>query len=360
MYLIERIIGQLCYCLCLIIIFIKIYNGNYKSLKKVLRTYIILLAIMAFLFVPPQGADLYGSKDIIYLFKNSILNSPTPIAILYYYLFGKIGINGLLPCITSIIVYSNLFYIIYDYSKNNNIDKKAIATSIFFIMSCGFFMEVISGIRTMLAFSILARCFYNEMYNNKKFIGNIMYYIISIFIHSSAVGILLIRFVYYFIYENKRKIITKFFYLIVIIIFYIIFKKYILMSLDKFESYTQEGGYFWIWELIKILIMNFSMIIMLLKEENNKRIYLNLIIITFSTIMIILGEFNTFLRFSYFSVFIIMPIALKYFSNFYSKQKESNYEKINIMLLLSLIMLLLSCSRGNLSSLKFFILKGGM
>ena len=242
MYLFERTFALSIFCLCMLIVFIIIYNGHFKSLKKVLLIYTFVLGIMAFFFVPPKGADLfrifrildsYGEKSFGIIMNKYVSTKSTPLATLYYWFFAKINIKNLLPFFNTIVVYVNIFYILSDYTEKKKIDKRATALTFFLIMSSGFFMEVISGIRTMLAFSILARCFYDEIYNDKKIIKNIFYYIISFLIHSSAVGILLFRFIYFFIFENKNNILKNTFYIFLLLIVYYVFNSYILNSFDR-------------------------------------------------------------------------------------------------------------------------------
>ena len=363
MYVVERLAGQIIYCLCLFIIFIKIYNGNYKSLKKTLNIYIVLLAIMGFLFVPSESSDLYsiipivksyGNKSLSYIFTNSVIQSSTPLSVLYYYIFGKIGIMSLLPCITSIIVYNNIFYIIRDYSEKNKISNKAIALTLLFLMSSGFFIDVISNIRTLFAYSLLSRTVYDELHNGKKIIKSLPCYIAAILIHSSIVGILLLRFLYYFLFENNNKIYKKIFYCMLMAILYVFISKYIISSFAQFEHYVhKENGYFYIWEFIKIIIMIFGMSIILHRIKDKKTKYFNIIIIIFTIIIMCFGEFNIFLRFNYFNILIMIPLLLDYFNPLYLSGKKS------IIFVISIIMLLISCTRGHLSSLKFFVINGG-
>lgn len=362
MYFYERLIGIVIYCLLLFFFTIVIYKGNKNELKRTLFIYTICLSIMGFYFVPVEGNDIYRINELLtnvysQLDFNNLFDmmreTMTPVATMLYFAVAKTKINSLLPAIVSFLVFNNLFFIVSDYVKKNKICNKTVGVTVLFLMSTGFFMEVISGIRTMLAFSILARCFYNELYNNKSIIKNGIWYIIAIFIHSSAIGIIGLRIIYLIFFNKKYKAIYKIFVLIGIIFAYVLFKNYIINSLHKFDSYLYDDNkYFWIWEFIKIifLIITDLTIIKKYKKLNlNKYYQFNLIIIGFTVALI--SEFNIFLRFNYFNVFIIIPIVLNVVQNIY----DNKITKGNCWIVYSsIVLLILSCSRGNLSSLKFF------
>jgi hypothetical protein len=63
-------------------------------------------------------------------------------------------------------------------------------------MISGRFIGVISGIRNGLAFILLIKCFYEEYFEGKTILKNIIFYIMSILIHPSAIVIILYRFVF--------------------------------------------------------------------------------------------------------------------------------------------------------------------
>ena len=360
MYLYERIIGNTIYCLFLIIFTLYISKKKNKNLKLIFSLYTAILAIMGLLFKPAVGNDLYRINIALEAYSKynipdvikSLSNSMTPVATLIYYGIAKTGYYSLLPALVTIIVFNNIFYIIKDYSSKNNVDPRATALTLFFVMSTGFFIEVISGIRTMLAFSILARCFYNELYNNRSIGTNILKYICTVLIHSSAIAIIILRLIYGLFYSTNIKLMYKISLLVILPIIYMILNKYILNSLSMFSKYLSADGYFWVWEFIKILYLIFIsfVIIYINKQLNiNKYYKFNGLIILFTIILI--NEFNIFLRFNYFNVFMMIPLVINATNNAYKKQL---YNKNKWLIISSLIMLVLSCTRGNLSSLKFF------
>lgn len=353
MYILERLFALSIYVLILIIITNIIYKNKYKSLKKILLIYTLILSGMGFLFVPAKGNDLYRiylaldsySKMDFSTFLNNLDISSTPLATIYYYAIAQIGYYRLLPAITCFITFNNLFYIIIDYSKKKKIDSKAISFTVLFIMATGFYFDVISGIRTFFAFSILARCFYDEMYNNKKMYYNSIFYIIACLIHASAFGILLLRFIF-LIFNNKEKMVYKIIPIIILIIAYIIAKEYFYSAIEKLDSYVNNSTYFWIWDFIKILIIVAISIFVIKNDQWNRNHGFYYLVITFMAIFI--DEFSMFARFGYFSVMISIPMFMSFFSNSTSLK---NKQFVNII---TITILLISCARGNLTSLKFF------
>lgn len=371
MYFYARLFGVSCYCISLLIFFGIIYSNKYKSLSKILNKYKLILCIMAFAFVPATTADLFRifnqmaelSKQNINEIFGIMQKATTPISILYYYLIGKTGIKELLPTITTFLVCTNVFYIIKDYSLKNNINCKIIAISLAFVMSTGFFMELISNIRDILAFSILARCFYDEFYNKRKIYKNVIFYILAFLIHASAIALICLRVLYYLLFENQKKIISKIILIGIVTCMVIYFKFYFLKAYNKFLMFSQNEIYFWIWEFIKTIFENIACLLILMKQKKynrqnpdckNKSYTFNFMIWIFA--MLNITEYSMFLRFSYFNVFMIIPTLLETMKQ-YTKNKEIlkiKYGYNTEIIIFCIILLTISCTRGDLSSLKFF------
>ena len=170
MFLVERIIGLGIFVsiLCFVCVLISVEKYNYK---KVLFVYILALAIMAFYHVPDETADIYRiynwlGSEFKYLnfadFLDRYSDSSTFLANLYYWIFSKTGEFRLLPATTAIIVHSCIFYIIAKTSDIYDIKRKYIIISLIFIMSTDCFMSAVSGIRSMLACSLVGFCFFRE------------------------------------------------------------------------------------------------------------------------------------------------------------------------------------------------------
>lgn len=272
-----------------------------------------------------------------------------------------IGIDGLLPAITCLIFYTNIFYVFTYYARDKELSNKALAISLLIIMCNSSFFEVISGIRTMLAFSIFIRCFYNEFYKNKNFFVDIPFYIIACLIHPIGIVILAIRSIsVLFSRITKKSIYNIFFlfaYLICIVLFFRYGFFYIKGALDISESYLLNDGYSYFWEnvttvLLLILVLfiqkkikkNFNDFgIELYKNKKNSLIYEILIVI-------FRFEHNIFFRLNNFNLFFNIPIIISVI-DYMIKNKKENYKYVTLY---ALLILAISASRGNLCSLKFW------
>ena len=364
MYLYARIFGVSTYFITLLS-FCYLLSRKNSNTKKVLIAYCIILAIMAFLFKPATGNDLYRIYDLVDAyskssfsqFVNKLIASNTPISLIYYRVIGLIGIKNLLPCITSIIYYLIVFYIFDDYSEKHRISKKAQSISLLIIMCNSSFFECISGIRTMLAFSLLLKCFYDENYKNKSIIKNIPLYICACLIHSIAIVITITRLIYYIKakIKNKKSLPSIIAMLALFSAFFVYGYSYIIGATDKANEYFKEGGYNYIWENI-ITVLLFILILFiqsnikkkseeksLLKNKNYSRLYQ--IIIVASCM-----EHNTFFRLNNFNLFLNTPIILTSIDK-YITRNNNNYRYIVVY---TLMILIITCIRGNLCSLKFW------
>ncbi len=165
MFLTERLIGILTYVTFLFISIYLISRAQRRRLGFLLLMYLIGISIMAFLYVPAVEADLYRllgyMSDRASLsgadFSIALAESTIPATLIYLRAIGTIGVDGLLAGITTLIVFGNIFYIIYDYSKREKLSNKAVAWVLLTVMSTGIYMQTLGGIRTMLAFSIVAK-----------------------------------------------------------------------------------------------------------------------------------------------------------------------------------------------------------
>ena len=117
MYLIERVIGIATYSIILLLICQFIAKSKNNNRKKILNIYLLCLVLMAYFFVPPPGEDLYVIIPVMKSYASlsttdlllTLTTRETPLASLYYHIIGKFNLPGLLPAITALIVYSNIF-----------------------------------------------------------------------------------------------------------------------------------------------------------------------------------------------------------------------------------------------------------
>lgn len=377
MYFFERLIGVIIYFFLTFIITYFISKSNKKSISKLLFFVTIMLSIMAYFYVPAESADLYRLIEIKNMYAMMNLNdileftkqSTTPVTVLYFYFIGKLKFDGLLPMITSFIFYRNIFNILIKSALKYEIKSINIALTFLFIMSSGIFIEVISGIRTMLAFSIIANCIYNELIEQKPIFRNLIWYIIASLIHPVALFITIIRVIYLLLEEtnSKYKIIINIFIMVSLILMIFSFgNRYINSMMQVIEYYTRGDSYSYIWEYIigiaqiSIIIMVLSLYFKYLKIENKRNginnMYAICKLIVFILIIMIF-EYNTFHRLTLLSSVLIIPIMLNVLekSNIYI-DKFKRFNLRDIIYISSILIMILACIRGNLSALKFFIL----
>ncbi|MDN4605924.1 EpsG family protein [Sporosarcina highlanderae] len=374
MYLTERLIALFTYVIVLWLICFLIYKLGNRYIGKILFIYTIILSTMSFFFVPAPGADLYrlipimhiwGSLSFSELFKE-MLNSTTPINLLYMHLIGKTKIDGLLPAITALIFYNNVFYILKRSVIRYKLPSSDAALVLFFFMSLGVMIEVISGIRTMLGFSIIAVCVYKEMLEGKSIFKNVIWYVLASLLHPAVLMLTLIRLSYLFFEKSKnqyQRFLKVLFAIFAVAIIYTFGREYVLASIEKAENYILYGTFSYIWEYIiggislLFIIYLISLVSRSIKMEGDTdNVRKLLIFCKYIAVILFVSsiEYNTFHRLVIFLSVIAIPLLIYVL-------KSSRYKriaKINLrqfVFILSCIILFIACARGNLTSLKFFI-----
>ena len=366
----ARVFGVLIYFFTLISVCLLIQKCKKDKVKRVLFIYSIILSFMGFFFVPNINNDLYRIYDIMDsystipfadFFNKYVVKSNVPVSLIYYWTIGQFKINGLLPFFTTLIVYTNIFYIAVDYYKKNNISNKTLALSILIIMCNSSFFETISGIRNMLAFSILLRCFYSEAYNNRSIIKNLVFYIISALIHPATIVLILLRLIFSLIEKRTNSKFKKTIpALLVCLVVFLFFSgnAFIQNAIYMSESYIHSVEYSYIWEtFLSFLILLFLVFMKIdYKKSNlNNNVTEGLInnkkfsqILEF-IIFLFISKHSIFFRFNNFNLFLNIPIILAYCGDLDSKDKRYRF-----IFLYFIFILIVSCIRGNLCSLKFW------
>ena len=386
MFLFERLIGVGLYSLVLVIFCLSLVGKSGKKIKRQLNFYTIILSVLAFLYVPYKTADLYRIYEYVeafrkYSFKGilerQVMRSDIGIANILYWAIGKIGIPQLLPAITAFVCYSCIFYIIYKTAEKNQISGKNVAIALFFYMSTGNYMFVVTGIRCMLGISLLSFCFYRESVEKKFNILHIPLYLIAALIHSFSAVLIAARFIIS-IFDTKTTPIRKLIYLVClgagIVLVFRNFGDYISSIMEKADGYLSGDLYSYVWEYI-IAILTCVIILCVLskrrtiKEPSNVKLNVWLLyeILLFIIAMCVCWEFTTFHRLiTYIMPIIALPLLMTILQSNDNRSGEINnrartVEEIplnlnTIVVMVSVLMLFVACSRGSLSSLKFFVL----
>ena len=206
MYIAERIISIAIFLTITFITAIKLSKTNdYKVIKKTLVTFVIILSLLSFFYIPQLSSDLTRLR-IMYENRYVGMNFEKYIEILkttsiytthtYYYLISKIGIIELISVFSCIINYSIICYILYDYAKNRNINGFSIANAFLVYIFIGEYVEVVSGFRSMCSFTLFFFCIYREFFKNKTILSDIIFYLLAIGFHNAVVPLVFIRLIY--------------------------------------------------------------------------------------------------------------------------------------------------------------------
>lgn len=379
MFLTARLFGILTYVVLLFWVCLSLKSTS--SIKKInifLFLYLCALLLMAFLFVPPISADLYRLAYISSLyaeipfdsFLQIICDSQIPGADFYLYLIGYLKNYHFLPAISVLIDFSLLFSILNCELKRSKTKGSFISSSLFLFMSSSVFMTSISGTRNMIAYCIIVWCVYREFVLNKNFILHLPFYLIAASFHHMGQVMLIYR-VIFFLFEknNIANYIFKILMgmsLIVIIIKYA--PNFIAGILNKFDAYSgsfQKGEeYFFIWGAIISVVQYFLCIYIVFLFYKFKEYfkyqadYINLTnIIHFLIPLLIiafLSSFFSYVTYGRILLFInifLLPTIVMLLKTLPQKRQKNIQIKL---LFISFIILIITCTRGDLCCLKFF------
>lgn len=382
MFLIERVFGITLYVSLLLIVsylFTRVQKTHYRFL---IIAYLLLISTMAFFYMPAFESDLYRLTEYMYNYASMsweefisiISSSNVPVTLLYYRLIGSFGVAGLLAGVTALIVFWNIFYIILDYSKNFKEQGKLIAASLLVIMSTGIYMQTVGGIRTMLAFSIVTRCFYDETIHGKRIYKNIFWYVLACLIHPTAAVAIILRFVA-LILSNMRARKNRALLAGLIISPLIAYAILAVGGFGIFENafntaiiYRESVDYSYIWDTIigvtTIALILISYYLYRRYNKAEKSISLSSVAI-YSQILLIFSiasfyEHATFVRFTQLNLLVMIPVIMNNFSSLLASSRGDDKKErlvwLRVIICMVLLIFIISMTRGALSSLKFFVI----
>jgi len=371
MYILERLVGVVLYCLVLLICLVALSVS--KKSKVILFIYSMALSVMAYFYVPSKSADLYrifGMMEYYVSFPfNEILDLmstyETPLALLYYYFIGKTGLLNLLPALTALIYYGNIFSVISKVQEKYKLNGYSTAIIVLFVMSFGQYIQVISGIRTMLAFSIIAKCVYQEFFEQKPLIFNFWKYIIAMLFHQAAIVVVVTRILYELFLFNtgkSRSTTVKVGGILIIVFLGIRYGNRLFNTvLLSATHYLTSNVYFFFWEFLLTFIHIILIIILMhrykkvLKSESSTFHIYRYVSLMLIIDLIFMFEYNTFQRFAVMISMLVIPILGKIFKHIQDNNTmRFSRNTTTIVIIFSIIILAIACLRGNLSALKFF------
>lgn len=376
MFLTERIISLLTYTFALFIAYMLMQKVIRDQWKGVLLLYLITLCVFAFNYKPYVTADLYRLRQYITYWTNKSLsdvlsyalrhNAPT--WVLYSYALSKLGDINWLQTVTCFWCFGNVFYIISHETVRNEVSGRGRSIPLFYVMAIGaFYLQTISGIRSMLGLSIVAFCFYRETVEKKRVTLHIPLYIFAALLHSSIMPLVMARFVFLII-ENKdigRRIIMTVLVLAMgaFSVYYI--RDFINSAIGIGQNYLfGEQEYTYFWEILIGLIESVETIFVLRvfrrryaateEVEEYRSIRLFCIAWTILSLVSLPFSYAIFRRYTIFSSLLSIPLLIKTIER-EQKSIDSHNWFINTVFGLSLIIFVISGVRGDLCGYKFFV-----
>lgn len=379
MFLFERVFGFSLYMFVLLFVCILLSKTTLSS-KITLRFYIFCLCVMAFFYEPYITADLYrtfemmsyfAEMDFRYFWANYAYGDSTAIAKLLYWCIGKTGINSLLPVFSAFACYSFIFYIILKTQKLFSVSKKNVAYVLFFVMTTSIYISVIGGIRMMLALSMIAFSYFRNTIEKKGNLFDVFLYVAAFFLHTMSLPVIGIGIVVA-VLNSSSKFASKFVTFIAIaVLFCVLLNKYRYFIDDLYEKIlyyiVQGNGYYDIWEYIMGCLILFVLLFLMYEFHRFQETAEYRILKPYNAVMLwsmviavcFCFEFSIFYRFGgQLAVIFSIPMMMVTLEKTSGKQSRvlKGTDFRSILMLLNLIIAFISCTRGSLSSLKFFVL----
>jgi hypothetical protein len=334
---------------------------------------------MAFFYKPYKTADLYrifeqmdyfSPMEFSVFWEKFILESSIPLSRLLFWFFGRIGCNELLSVFSALFCYTLIFYVIKKTKELYDISNKTVATVLFFIMSTSMYISVIGGIRMMIALSMLSFSFFRITVEKRIKIIDVLFFIASVLMHTmsvAAIGIMAVTFLFN-LRKNTLKKIGNFFILALIgYVFVVRFSNTAQEVFDKFLEYILGDKHSDPWEYLMgalIIILLFFVFVEFRSirgtgacKELNK--YNMAAVFCVALAICFCFEFSIFYRFGgHLAVMFSIPSMMVTLDRTPEKSKIffKGLDFQTIVILCSCIIAVISCARGSLSSLKFFVL----
>lgn len=180
--------------------------GVYKDYKK-WKCYVFCMALgiasIAYCYIPKGDPDIIRYWDFVEKLKTLSFYKAVNIDMhgdenLYVYtafawICAQIGDVHLLPACSVFIVYYVGFYITCQIGKDYRIKRSTVILYLIFIILALNFYGVVNNVRNVCAFAIVSIAVFREAYQKKRDPLTLLLYVAPVFIHTSAVLIILIR-----------------------------------------------------------------------------------------------------------------------------------------------------------------------
>ena len=378
MYLLERLFGIAAYVYmlgmaCVLIAFTKV------NIKTVLRLYIAGLCVMGFFYTPSATGDLhriyeamdwYATMDLGHFFEELVVTSTVPASRLLFWAVAKTGVNRLLPVVSAAVCYGLIFSTVDKSRQLCNISRQNFAIALFVLMTTSIYISVVGGVRMMLAMSMVVYCFFRETVEHKFRLHHVILYLIAVLMHNMGVVMLVMRLVAIVLDGSKKLWLRLSIVAAAMAAAAVVLVRYgffVTALLSKIYAYLFEESHSDTWEYIIGMLLLAGVVMVFVKyracgcpgkypalKEFNFCMHLSTVLG-----MVFCFVFTIFYRFvGHLTPILAMPMLM---SALQESEEERPRGAVQIpfrmaALLYGCIVLIISCTRGSLSSLKFFVL----
>lgn len=369
----QRLIGLFTFAgvLGLALVGISLFKG--KQYKMILWAYWIALGVFAFYYSPHTTADLHrlhllcvnGWCQLDWQNLWDILKNATEPMWLFFSwgIYQTTHNENWIQTIACLWTFYNVFYIISHTIDTVNIQKYNRALLLFSIMAIGtFYLEAISGIRSMLSFSIVCFCIYQELIEHKSILRHLPLYIFAALMHKAGLALIMIRFLFEgFFHKNiLLKFLSGFAGIGIIILMTIGADRQVENAFNAAISYsTNETEYTYHWEYLIGFIEQLQIFYILYqyKRQYQKTAFsytkIGRLVLSLACICLLAAPFSyaIFRRYTIVCSVLVLPLLGKVLCT-----DNPRYSKLSVWILWLWcgVIFGLSCVRGDLCSYKFF------
>lgn len=374
MFLFERTTSLLVYTFALFITYQFIAKVARKQYKVVLFAYLIILAIFAFNYKPYITADLYRLREYIeYWIHKDLsgvlryaLKSSTPSWVLYSYVLSKFGNINWIQTITCVWCFGNVFYIIDHEIERFELQGSFRSGLLFYVMAVGaFYLQTISGIRSMLGISIVAFCLYKETVENKSVVWHLPLWLFAALLHTSTMVLVISRFLFLLVQSQgtAKKLVMGIVVLAGAAFSFRYLGDFISGSFEYGRGYiTNSKEYTYFWEQIIGIFETIETIYVLREYRRNilrtperaepgkRPLYLFTLLWTVISVIALPFSYAIFRRYTMLCTITSIPLVVQLFRTDQAKKYRG------VLFCFSLVIFALSGVRGDLCGYKFFVL----
>lgn len=393
MWLIERVVGGVTYITLLLVVCNGIFVSKPTSVRRWLVFYALMLGVLGFVYIPAETADLYRLTGFMHDWAayspaqllERCVQSSTPVYIAYFWVVGQLGVDGLLPASSALIYHLLVFSCLWDYARRENISTKNVALTLAVIMSFGSFLQVISGIRSYLAFALIVRCIYREIICGRTIIFSTPGYLLAALMHPAGLALVALRLLVLLGQRGSHPLERVFSLLFVGVAGLFAYRygaSYVSSMFDHASSYLTHEVYSYIWEdlihgvLVIVLFITYRRARRWAPEVKGAG---NLLLISglVCAISVVAApiEYSIFLRFSGAAANLAAPLIMSCLEREDAVAKgleltpmrhcqtvkrgpagKGGLSYRSLLIIASAVMLFIACARGDLCGYKFMIL----